>query len=107
MPHDASFRVVARVSVLTTEAGGRSAPFTTGYWPNHNFGPPDGLTFYIGRIEVPDGSWVQPGETRDLVVHFPDTLGLSDLLKVGTTWRLQEATKLVARGYILEVSPSA
>jgi hypothetical protein len=45
-------RVLARVSVLRTEDGGRKGPFTKSYRPNHNFGPPDNRFFFIGQIEV-------------------------------------------------------
>jgi translation elongation factor EF-Tu-like GTPase len=107
MALDLSIRVVARISVLTPEAGGRSTPFTTGYSPNHNFGAPDGLSFHIGRIEVPSGAWIHPGETRDLVVHFIGNSDLAELIQVGRTWLIQEATKHVATGEILTVLPSA
>ena len=94
-------RVLARISVLSTEHGGRQGPFTKSYRPNHNFGGPDDRVFYIGQVEVPEGTWVHPGETRDLTITFLNVRGLSDLLRVGRKWRIQEGGKLVASAEVL------
>jgi len=100
-------RILARISVLRTEDGGRKGPFSTSYRPNHNFGGPSDRIFYIGQIEVPDGSWVHPGETRDLVVTFLNGPGLSDLSQVGRSWRIQEGPKHVATGEVLAILAEA
>ena len=104
---DKPIRVLARISVLRTEDGGRKGPFTTLYRPNHNFGGPSDRVFYIGQVEVPEGSWVHPGETRDLVVTFLNVRGLSDFLHMGRTWRIQEGPKHVATGEVLAVLAEA
>jgi len=94
-------RVLARISVLRTEDGGREGPFTASYRPNHNFGGPSDRIYYVGQVEVPEGTWVHPGETRDLMVTFINAGALPDLLRVGRTWRIQEGPKLVATGEVL------
>jgi len=43
---DKPIRVLARISVLGTEDGGRKGPFTASYRPNHNFGGPTDRVFY-------------------------------------------------------------
>ena len=100
---DKPIRVLARITVLPREQGGRQGPFTTSYRPNHNFGGPDDRIFYIGQVEVPQGAWVHPGETRDLVIAFLNVRGISDLLQVGRTWRIQEGSRHVATGEVLAV----
>jgi translation elongation factor EF-Tu-like GTPase len=95
--------VLARISVLRTEDGGRKGPFTDHYRPNHNFGGPDDREFYVGQIEVPKGSWVHPGETRDLPITFLNGPGLADLLQVGRQWRIQEGGHHVATAEVLEL----
>lgn len=102
---DKPIRVLARISVLRTEDGGREGPFTVSYRPNHNFGGPADRVFYIGQVEVPQGTWVHPGETRDLVITFLNVRGLSDLLQVGRRWRIQEGPKHVATGEVLALRP--
>ena len=98
---DKPIRVLARISVLKTEDGGRKGPFTRSYRPNHNFGAPSDRVFYIGQVEVSEGTWVHPGETRDLVVTFLNVQGLSELVQVGRIWRIQEGPKHVATGQVL------
>jgi translation elongation factor EF-Tu-like GTPase len=93
--------VLARISVLKTEDGGKKGPFTKSYRPNHNFGEATNREFYVGQIEVPDGTWVHPGETRDLNITFLNGLGLRELLQVGRTWRIQEGGKLVATAEVI------
>jgi len=94
-------RVIARVTLLTTDEGGKTRPFTKNYRPNHNFGKPQSNQFYIGQIEVPENTWIHPGETHDLTITFLPGPALSELLQVGRTWRIQEGSKLVARGQVL------
>ena len=96
-------RVLARISVIRTEAGGRQGPFTKTYRPNHNFGGPDDRMFYIGQVEVLEGEWIYPGETRDLPITFLNVRGLLELLHVGRTWRIQEGGKFVATAQLLAI----
>jgi elongation factor Tu len=96
-------RVLARISVIATEQGGRKGPFTKSYRPNHNFGGPEDRVFYIGQVEVPEGTWIHPGECRDLPITFLNVRGLTDLLLVGRKWRIQEGGKLVATAEVLSL----
>lgn len=102
---DPLIRVLARVHVLTPEEGGRNAPFTARYRPNHNFGQEDDRDFYIGQIEVPEGEWVHPGETRELVITFLNVVGLAEQLTAGWRWRIQEGARLVAVAEVLALLP--
>jgi translation elongation factor EF-Tu-like GTPase len=100
-------KVLARISVLRSQDGGRSAPFAGPYRPNHNFGSPDGRVFYIGQVEVPVGTLIYPGETHDLAITFLNGRGLSELLQVGRRWRIQEGPRLVATAEVLAVLAAA
>jgi elongation factor Tu len=93
--------VRATMSMVPTDKGGRVGPFTNGFRPNHNFGSQDNRFFYIGQIEVPEGEWVYPGESRELEVTFLNARGLTDLLRPGRTWRIQEGTKLIATATLI------
>ena len=95
--------VLARVSFLRTEEGGRREPCPERYRPNHNFGDAENRQFYIGQLQIPAGELVSPGETRDLEVVFLNGRGLSELLSVGRRWRIQEGARLVAKAEVLEV----
>jgi translation elongation factor EF-Tu-like GTPase len=102
---DALLRVLARVRVVSTEEGGKQQPFTARYRPNHNFGSSRNRQFFVGQVEVAEGDWVHPGETRDLVITFLNVVELSELLKVGRVWRMQEGSKLVAMAEVLVLLP--
>lgn len=95
-------RVLARISVLDTDKGGRSTPFKSQYRPNH-FGGPEDNRFYVGQVEFSDAAMIHPGEVREVVITFLNGPGLADLLHVGRTWRIQEGAKLVATGEVLQV----
>jgi translation elongation factor EF-Tu-like GTPase len=99
----APIRIRARISVLRTEDGGRKVPFTHHYRPNHNFGGAEDRVFYIGQVEVPEGEWVHPGETRDLPITFINAGDLPELIKIGRTWRIQEGGHHVADAEVLEI----
>jgi elongation factor Tu len=100
-------RVLARIAVVKTEDGGRQGPFTKSYRPNHNFGASSDRVFYIGQVEVPEGTWVHPGETRDLVITFFNVRGIAELLQVGRTWRIQEGARHVANAQVLALLAEA
>jgi hypothetical protein len=97
-------RVTARISIHSRELGGHDILASAVYRPNHNFGPPDGRTFYIGQIEVPaDG--LRAGESRVTQVTFLSGPGLREVLQPGRTWRIQEGDQWVGTGELLEVVP--
>ena len=100
---DEPIRVLARISVLSTAEGGRQGPFKAPYRPNHNFGDADNHILYIGEVEVPEGTSIQPGEVVELMVRFLNVRGLSEKLTIGRTWQIQEGPKLVATGEVLKV----
>lgn len=96
-------QVLARVSFLPTDEGGRREPCSGLYRPNHNFGGPDGREFYIGQLQIPPGEVVRPGETRTLEIVFLNSRGLSEVLHLGRRWRIQEGGRLVASAEVLEL----
>ena len=103
---DALIRVLARVHVLDGDDG-RKMPFTAGYRPNHNFGDAENQRFFIGQVEVAEGEWVHPGETRELTITFMNVAGLREQLTPGRRWRIQEGWRLVATAELLSLLPGS
>jgi translation elongation factor EF-Tu-like GTPase len=97
------FRVRAVASMLRSEDGGRQTGIRSGYRPNHNFGPTDGRTFYIGQIDFAVPVTIEPGQSAEVVVTFVTGPGLWEDLQPGRQWRIQEGPKLVAVGEVQEV----
>jgi translation elongation factor EF-Tu-like GTPase len=95
-------RVRAILSVLASEEGGRRIDRRHSWRPNHNFGSPDGRSFYIGQVEFGSDA-LNPGETREVFVEFLDGPGLRENLQSGRTWRIQEGAKLIAAAKVVEV----
>ena len=96
-------RVLARISFLTTENGGLKMPIRPLFRPNHNFGAPDERVFYIGQVEIPQGTQIQPGQTCDLTVTFLNVRGLAEQLQLGRSWRIQAGPTLVAIAQVLSI----
>jgi elongation factor Tu len=95
--------VLARIRVLATEEGGREGPLRAKYRPNHNFGGPTDRNYFIGQVEIPDGEWIHPGETRDLQITFFNVVGLTEKLTPGRIWRVQEGPHLVATAELISI----
>jgi translation elongation factor EF-Tu-like GTPase len=100
---DKPIKVLARISVLKTEDGGKLNAFTKNYRPNHNFGTSENRGFFIGQIEVSEGVWIHPGETHNLEITFLNVVGLLEKLQIGKLWRIQEGGKLVAHAQLLSI----
>lgn len=103
---DKPIPVSARIHVLSEEEGGRRTPFTAKYRPNHNFGDAGNRNYFIGQVEVPEGEWVYPGETRELTITFFNVIGLAEQLTPGRRWRIQEGARLVATAELLALLPA-
>ncbi|MGO9805060.1 MAG: hypothetical protein ACLPTL_16675 [Steroidobacteraceae bacterium] len=95
-------KVRAVLSVLDSEHGGHRITTQASWRPNHNFGDPDGRSFYIGQVDF-GLSDINPGDTREVLVQFFDGPGLRDLLQPGRTWRIQEGPRLFARAKVVEL----
>ena len=95
--------VSATIALFAQDKGGRPGPFTKGFRPNHNFCGPDDRFFFIGQIEVEEGDWVYPGETREFKVTFLNARGLCELLFPGRIWRIQEGPRLIGTGTVIEI----
>jgi elongation factor Tu len=99
---DTPIQVRASLTLLTTEEGGRSTPVTNKFRPNHNFGDPDNIHFFIGQIDPIDVEWIHPGETKEVTVTFMNVRWLKEELSVGRKWRIQQATLLIGYAVVNE-----
>ena len=77
-------------------------PVYDGFRPDHFFGElRDGA--FMGRIDVPEGEMIRPGERRDLWVTFINSPGLDAHLFPGNKWPIYEADRPVAKAKFLRV----
>jgi translation elongation factor EF-Tu-like GTPase len=97
--------VKAKITMKTTEEGGRQSGFKSGYRPNHVFELPDdirNLKTYIGDIQFDDQELIQPGETKIVTVRFLKIPGIEKYIHVGRKWFINEAARTLGDGEILE-----
>ena len=97
--------VKAQINMMSTEEGGRSTAFRSGYRPNHVFKQEDNgkwIQSYMGYICFDDSEFIYPGETREVVVKFLSCLPIENYLNVGRSWYIYEGANLVGKGEILE-----
>ena len=98
--------VKAKITMKTTEDGGRKFGFKSGYRPNHVFELPDNLKnlkTYIGDIQFEDQELVEPGETKIVTVRFLKVPQIEKYINVGQKWFINEASKTLGFGEILEI----
>ena len=98
--------VKAKITMKTTEDGGRISGFKSGYRPNHAFELPDNLKnlrTFGGDIRFDDQELIAPGETKIVTVRFLKNPEIEKYIKVGQKWFINEAAKTLGFGEILEI----
>lgn len=106
MAEPGSLLVRARIDLLPTAESGRASPIWNDYRPNHNFGQPDGHMFCMGFFRLPPGRAVAPGESAEAEILFHSLPEMLGQIVVGRRWRIQEGSRLVAHGTVLEILDS-
>lgn len=97
--------VKAKITMKTTEEGGRQSGFKSGYRPNHVFEMPDNLKSlrtYIGDIQFDGQDLIEPGETKIVTVRFLKVPEIEKYITVGQKWFINEAVRTLGIGEILE-----
>lgn len=97
---DSPYLVEAELTLYATEDGGKSRPITKNYRPNHNFDWPKKERMFIGQVELNEGEWLHPGETKIVNITFLGAKGLLELLTIDRKWRIQEGSHLVGEATI-------
>jgi hypothetical protein len=98
--------VKAKITMKTTEEGGRKFGFKSGYKPNHVFEYPDdlrNLKTYIGDIQFDDQELIEPGETKVVTVRFLKVPQVEQFISVGQKWFINELASNLGYGEILEI----
>ena len=106
MPTDDLIIVKAKITMKTTEEGGRKFGFKSGYRPNHVFELPEdigNLNAYIGDIHFDDQELIEPGETKVVTVRFLKVPQVEQFISVGQKWFINEGANNLGVGEILEI----
>lgn len=95
----------ARIELLATGDGGRATPLfgPVSYRPNHNFYCDENREMCMGKIELGEGQAFAPGQAMDVEIVLLTWPALTQDIRVGRRWRIQEGARLVGWGTVMEV----
>ena len=98
--------VKAKITMKSTDEGGRKSGFISGYRPNHVFEIPEdmgNLKSYGGDIVFDDEELFEPGKTKIVTVRFLRNPIVEKYIKVGQNWFINEAARTLGYGEIVEI----
>ncbi len=100
-----SFNIKAKLTLYSTDKGGRKTGIKTEYRPNHVFEyENDKLKqTYIGQITFEGREWILPGETDIVNVEFLDSLDIKKFMTIGTIWWIHEGANRIGEAEIIEI----
>lgn len=101
-----TLKVKAKVTLYSTENGGRKTPISTGYRPNHVFdykkNKNDFISTLVGEIEF-DCGYIYPGQTEIVTIDFLPIGSIDLFLQKGRIWGLHEGIRKVGEAEVLEI----
>jgi translation elongation factor EF-Tu-like GTPase len=100
-----SIHITAKLTLYSTDNGGRKTGIRTGYRPNHVFEYNDKGSFiqtYIGQINFDDGKWILPGETVEVTIEFLNLFGIERYITIGRKWWIHEGASKIGEAEIIK-----
>ncbi|HHC81191.1 MAG TPA: hypothetical protein ENK46_15020 [Flavobacteriia bacterium] len=98
--------IEAKLTLYSTESGGRQTGIKTGYRPNHVFeykkNSTDFITTYIGQIDF-EKELILPSETEIVKVRFLKHQNISELVEKGRVWWIHEGQRKIGEAEILGI----
>ncbi len=96
--------IKAKLTLYSTENGGRKTGIKTGYRPNHVFEHKNDefLSTYIGQIDF-DKESIMPNETANVSVKFLNHGDIKNLLIIGRVWWIYEVPRKIGEAEIIEI----
>jgi translation elongation factor EF-Tu-like GTPase len=101
-----SIYITAKLTLYSTDKGGRKTGIRTGYRPNHVFEYDNKGSFkqtYIGQINFDDGKWIMPGETDEVTVEFLNLFDIAKFLTIGRKWWIHEGNNKLGEAVIIDI----
>ena len=95
-----TYSIVALLTLLPTEKGGRQKPVYTGYKPSFAFNT---IMQFSGEIELLKKEELSPGDFAEVRIRMMPSSHIRQSLKEGDTFSILEGNKIVGTGIIREV----
>lgn len=100
MHSEITYDLVAKISLLPTEMGGRKKPVFTGYKPSFSF---NSLQHYSGEIRLVRKRSLKPGDSAIAVIKLLPARTIRKTLKPNDAFIITEGNKTVGSGIIEKV----
>jgi|SRR5690606_14039558 len=101
-----TINIKAKLTLYSTELGGRKTGIKTGYRPNHVFEYKENssnfVTTYIGQIDF-EKEWILPSETANVNVRFLKHQNIAELIEKGRIWWIHEGPRKIGEAEITEI----
>jgi len=98
--------IKAKLTLYSTENGGRKTGIKTGYRPNHVFeyreNLSDFVTAYIGQIDF-EKELILPSETEIVTVKFLKHQNIFEIIQKGRIWWIHEGRNKIGEAEIIEI----
>jgi len=101
-----SIKVTAKLTLYSSDNGGRETGIRTGYRPNHVFEYEKNGSFkqsYIGQINFDNEKWILPGETEMVIVEFLRLSDIEKYISVGRKWWIHEGPNKLGEAEIIKI----
>jgi translation elongation factor EF-Tu-like GTPase len=100
-------KIKAKLTLYSTEKGGRQSGIKSGYRPNHVFEYKDnGLDLkagYMGEISFDKNHIIKPSESKIVKVQFASGQNIDKYIELGRTWWIHEGRRKVGEAVITEI----
>ena len=99
--------IKAKLTLYSTDSGGRKTGIKTGYRPNHVFEYKDnGTDFkacFMGEIYFNENHIINPSESKTVNVKFVSGQNIDKYIEIGRIWWLHEGQRKVGEAEITEI----
>ena len=91
------YDLTARITLFSTELGGRRNPVWSGYRPNFAF---NSKKYYCGQLKLIDKKELRPGESSKASIKLLPAWTIRKTLKPNDAFTITEGTKVIGTGVI-------
>lgn len=99
-------KITAKLTLYSSDNGGRKTGIRTGYRPDHVFEYDKKGSFkqaYIGQINFDTDKWILPGETETVLVEFLRLSDVEKYISVGRKWWIHEGPNKLGEAEIIKI----
>lgn len=100
------YHVECKLTLYSTEEGGRETPIKSGYRPNHVFEYEEDGSFkftFMGDFQFDENLLIEPGTTQYATARFLTHQPIEPYLKIGQKWWVHEALRKLGEAVMIKI----